>query len=108
MRGGGGVGQAVEYFNRVRERAYQGTIGNVTASELDLDMILDERGRELYWECHRRTDLVRFGQFTDGSYVWNWKGGAIDGQQVPSFRNIYPIPEADLNANPNLRQNEGY
>lgn len=108
LRGGGSVGQAVEYFNRVRERAYKGSIGNVTTSELTLEMILDERGRELYWECHRRTDLIRFGQFTDGGYVWNWKGGVIDGQQVPSFRNIYPIPEADLNANPNLRQNQGY
>ncbi len=108
LRGGGSTGQAVEYFNRVRERAYQGSLGNVTAEELTLDLILEERGRELYWECHRRTDLIRFGQFTDGSYVWNWKGGVMDGQQVPSFRNVYPIPDQDLNANPNLRQNEGY
>ncbi|TVQ49744.1 MAG: RagB/SusD family nutrient uptake outer membrane protein [Saprospirales bacterium] len=108
LRGGGSTAQAVEYFNRVRQRAYQGSLGNVSAEELTLDLILEERGRELYWECHRRTDLIRFDQFTDGTYVWNWKGGVMEGQQVPSFRNIYPIPEQDLNANPNLRQNEGY
>ncbi|MDX2134535.1 MAG: RagB/SusD family nutrient uptake outer membrane protein [Saprospiraceae bacterium] len=109
LRGGGGsTTQAVEYVNKVRERAYAGKSGNIDESELTLNYILDERARELYWECHRRTDLVRFGQFTNGTYVWAWKGNVKEGATVPPYRNIYPIPAQDLNTNPNLRQNDGY
>jgi len=108
LRGGGNTSLAVEYFNRVRERAYQSSTNNVSSSDLNLDLILDERGRELYWECHRRTDLVRFRRFTNSSYLWQWKGGVKDGAVVPEYRDIYPIPSQDLGANPNLDQNTGY
>jgi hypothetical protein len=108
LRNGGDKNQASNYFNQVRQRAYNGTSGNLNGSQLTLDIILDERARELYWECHRRTDLIRFGQFTDGSYLWQWKGGVKDGATVGSYRNIFPIPFQDLNANPNLRQNPSY
>lgn len=110
LRGGGGgdKNKAAQYFNVVRTRAFTGTSGNYTAANLNLDVLLDERARELYWECHRRTDLVRFGQLTDGTYKWAWKGGVKEGTSVPSYRNIYPIPAQDLGANPNLRQNTGY
>ncbi len=109
LRGGGGdIGTAVNYINLLRQRAYGNDSGNITASDLTLNFILDERGRELYWECHRRTDLIRFGQFTNGSYVWTWKGKVQSGIQTPSYRNLFPIPANDLNANPNLRQNPGY
>jgi SusD family len=106
--GGGDKTKAVQYFNAVRERAYTGTAGNFAAADLTLNVILDERARELYWECHRRTDLIRFGQFTDGTYKWAWKGGSKTGASVPNSRNIYPIPSADLGANTNLKQNSGY
>lgn len=105
---GGNKAKAVEYFNVVRTRAYTGTSGNYEANDLTLDVILDERGRELYWECHRRTDLVRFNQLTDGSYKWAWKGDVKEGISVPNFRNIFPIPSADMGANPKLKQNPGY
>ena len=105
---GGTEADAVEYFNEVRTRAYTSTSANVSAGELTLDLILDERARELYWECHRRTDLVRFGQFTDGDYLWQWKGGVQEGAKTESYRNIFPIPNADRAANPNLDQNPGY
>jgi len=108
IRSGGDQNQAANYFNMVRTRAYKSAGGNVSPGDLDLDLILDERARELYWECHRRTDLVRFGQFTDGEYLWQWKGGVFEGAQVPAFRNVYPIPSSDVAANPNLIQNEGY
>lgn len=106
--GGGDKNRAAGLVNAVRERAYKGAAGNYTANDMTLDLILDERARELYWECHRRTDLVRFGQFTDGTYKWAWKGGVKEGTSTPSFRNIYPIPSADLGANTNLKQNTGY
>ena len=75
---------------------------------LHLDFILDERGRELFWECCRRTDLVRFNEFTTGTYLWAWKGGVQSGTAVDSKYNLYPIPSTDLSSNPNLIQNKGY
>lgn len=106
LRGAGG--NALEYVNKIRERAYGNNSGNITEAELTLDFILDERARELYWECHRRTDLIRFGQFTNGTYQWPWKGNVAEGIATSSHRNIYPIPASDLGANPNLVQNPGY
>lgn len=110
LRGGtgGDAGTALGYVNDLRERAYGDASGNITSGELTLDFILDERGRELYWEGHRRTDLIRFGQFSDGTYVWEWKGNVQAGAAVDGFRDLYPIPTNDLNANPNLVQNDGY
>lgn len=109
LRGGtgGDIATAVSYINELRERAYGDASGNITQNELTLPFILDERGRELYIECHRRTDLVRFGLFTSG-YNWSLKGNALTGQDVDSKFNIFPIPSSDLGANPNLVQNTGY
>jgi len=110
LRGGtgGSEGDALMYMNNLRERAYGNTDGNITNGDLNLDFILDERARELYWECHRRTDLVRFGKFTSSEYVWAWKGGIEEGIGIPEHMNIYPIPSSDVLANPNLEQNTGY
>lgn len=58
-------------------------------------------------EGYRRTDLIRFGQFTTSSYIWEWKGGTKDGMAVDNKYNYYPIPPTDLTANPNLK-NEKY
>ena len=66
--------QALTYVNLLRQRAYGDNSGDITAPQLDLDFILAERGRELLWEGHRRTDLIRFGKFTGGSYLWAFKG----------------------------------
>jgi hypothetical protein len=59
-------------------------------------------------EGHRRTDLIRFGKFTGGSYVWPWKGGAKDGASIPDTYKLFPIPLSALQSNPNLKQNPGY
>ena len=110
LRGGtgGDMATAVGYINALRERAYGNTSGDITSSDVTLPFILDERGRELYWEGHRRTDLIRFGQFTNGTYVWQWKGNTYLGTQVPAYRDLFPIPSQDVAANPNLIQNPGY
>ena len=100
--------KALGYLNKVRERAYGSDEGNYTALP-DLNEMLRERGRELYWEGQRRTDLIRFGKFTSGDYLWPWKGGVKDGAAVKEIYKLYPIPEADRQANPaNLKQNTGY
>ncbi|MGZ8561271.1 MAG: RagB/SusD family nutrient uptake outer membrane protein, partial [Flavisolibacter sp.] len=109
VRGGNGtIAQAATYINRLRERAYGNTTGNISVAALDLDFLIDERARELHWEGKRRTDLIRFNRFTSNTYLWPWKGGVPSGTGVASFRNIYPIPAAEINTNPNLDQNEGY
>ena len=109
VRGGSGsdVTTALGYVNELRERAFGSDAGAVTSGELTPDFILDERARELYWECTRRTDLIRYDKFTTSSYLWQWKGGVKDGRAVNSKYNIYPIPTTDLTANPNL-YNENY
>lgn len=108
LRGGAGgdMGKAIGYFNDLRERAFGDQSANV--SSIDLDEILDERARELYWECFRRTDLIRYGRYTSGSYVWQWKGGTKNGVGVSDNLNLFPLPATDIMANPNLKQNTGY
>lgn len=110
LRGGSGgsTAQALQYINQLRERAYGNSNGNITSSQLNLDFILAERGRELYWEGHRRTDLIRYNRFTTDNYIWPWKGGVKEGRAVDQFRILFPIPATDLVANPNLKQNSGY
>jgi hypothetical protein len=108
LRGGGGSASiAVDYVNELRLRAYGDTSGDISQADLTLDFILDERARELYWECHRRTDLIRFNQFSNNG-VWQWKGGVQQGTATAAFRDIMPIPETDLRINTNLEQNDGY
>jgi hypothetical protein len=108
LRGGTGISSAdaLNYVNLVRRRAYRGNTGDF--SSLSLGEMIKERSREMHWEGLRRTDLIRFDQFTSGSYLWPWKGGIAGGTGVAAFRNLYPIPAADLSANPNLKQNPNY
>ncbi len=65
----------------------------------DPNTLLAERGRELYWELVRRTDLIRFGVFMK---PWALKA-ASDAKHL-----VFPIPSSSLAANPNLKQNPGY
>jgi hypothetical protein len=96
--------KAVSYLNALRLRALADP---VLPEELDLNFVLAERARELYWEGHRRTDRIRFGVFSDAG-IWPWKGGIPAGRTTEAYRDLFPLPEAELLANPSLRQNEGY
>jgi len=114
LRGGGGArAQALAYVNALRARAFGDTVHGIPDSAFTLQAILDERGRELIWEAHRRTDLVRYGLFTGPGYLWAWKGANAYGSDstgvaTDSHLNLYPIPANELIANPNLKQNSGY
>jgi hypothetical protein len=106
VRGGGGSqNDALLYVNNIRNRS---NATPINISQLTLDFILDERARELNFEGHRRTDLIRFGKFTGGTYLWPWKGNVKDGVSIPTHYNLFPIPLRALQANPNLTQNPGY
>ena len=102
VRGAAGL-DGLSALNQVRERA-----GLPAVKAYVLQDVLDERGRELYQECWRRNDLVRFGQFTTGDYLWQWKGNVKEGKGVDDYRNLFPIPDSDRLANSNLQQNPGY
>jgi hypothetical protein len=68
---------------------------------LTLDNILDERGKELFAEGHRRNDMIRFGTF-DKPF---WAMGQTDmtGVSAPNdIQNVFPIPQGALDSNPNL------
>ncbi|RYD90183.1 MAG: RagB/SusD family nutrient uptake outer membrane protein, partial [Sphingobacteriales bacterium] len=104
--GAGSEGTAIGYLNLLRTRAYGNASGNITS--YSLNDVLDERGRELYWEGFRRSDLIRYNRFTSDSYLWPWKGGVKAGKGVEGFRSLYPLPSTDIIANPNLVQNTGY
>jgi hypothetical protein len=65
----------------------------------DPTTLLAERGRELYWESVRRTDLIRFGMF---NVLWQYKPS-----DDPHYL-LFPVPNQALAVNPNLKQNPGY
>ncbi|WP_394367541.1 RagB/SusD family nutrient uptake outer membrane protein [Mangrovibacterium lignilyticum] len=66
-----------------------------------MDALLAERGWEFAGEGWRRNDQIRFSDFTQGR--WTFKDS-----DSPATRSIYPIPQSQLNSNPNLDQNPGY
>jgi hypothetical protein len=106
LRGGGGSrATALGYVNDLRRRAGASPI---TDAQLTLNFLLDERARELFWEGHRRTDLVRYGLFTGAGKLWTFKGGVAAGRATDAFRDLYPLPANELVANPGLKQNPGY
>jgi starch-binding outer membrane protein, SusD/RagB family len=86
---------ALEDINALRAIRGAAPLGSIT-----LDDVLDERGRELYWEGLRRIDLIRFEKFNE---PWSEKGTNSD-----AFRVLYSIPQLAIDTNPNLKQNFGY
>ena len=99
----GQVSTGLPYLNAIRKRA-----GVAEWTSYDKETLFDEYSRELYWESHRRRDLIRFGKFCGANYLWRWKGGSYEGQSFPEYKCLFPIPTTDLQANENLKQNPGY
>jgi len=100
----GKADEAKAIFDVIRQR-----VGASTSYELNDQFILDERGRELAYECVRRTDLIRFNKYAgDVDYNWEFKGGVASGKNIEAYRNLFPIPARELSANQNLSQNVGY
>ena len=97
--------EALPYLQELSERAgVEGPAASYTENYL-----IEERARELYWEGHRRTDLIRFGKFHSGDFLWPYKGGeSFGGQSFERYKNLFALPLTDLAANPTLKQNEGY
>ena len=90
----GGAAGALTIVNTIRTKRGASTLGAIT-----LDGLLDERGRELYWEGWRRQDMIRFGK-----YLGAWQEKTASGPE----RLLFPIPNEQLAVNPNLKQNAGY
>jgi len=105
----GNTAGAAADINMIRARAFGDATGNITAADVTADFILNERGREFYYEAQRRTDLIRFGKFTQG-YNWSWKGGVFKGTNTSDHLNLFPIPGDEISANPNYNgeNNPGY
>ncbi|MFN8430981.1 MAG: RagB/SusD family nutrient uptake outer membrane protein [Spirosomataceae bacterium] len=86
---------ALTLVNQVRTARGAKAFTEVTEANL-----LAERGREFYWEGWRRNDQIRFGKFNDPVVNRDKKS---DGYRV-----LYPIPQKEIEINPNLKQNAGY
>lgn len=95
-------GSASAQINALAQRA-----GVSAPAAIDNDFLMAERARELMWEGHRRTDLIRYKKWISG-YNWTYKGGNFNGQDLPAYFNVYPIPSTELATNLDLKQNEGY
>lgn len=92
----GNASGALGLVNQVRARSNASTLNSVTLKDIE-----DERAREFIWEGHRRRDMIRFGSYFTGT--WKFKT-----TQTEKWRAIYPIPQEQITANPNLVQNPNY
>jgi starch-binding outer membrane protein, SusD/RagB family len=99
----GDSSEALIAINQIRARA-----GATALIHLGLSDILEERAREFFFEGQRRTDLIRFGCYGGGTYLWDWKAGVAAGAAFDAHYNLFPIPQTALDANSSLMQNPGY
>lgn len=94
--------ESISLVNQVRTRAGvpEVTLGSFTTKEALRDYLLQERGWEFFTEGKRREDLIRMGKFISGAVA--------RGKNAKPHHVLYPIPQSEIDANPNLKQNEGY
>ena len=106
LNGGSCTADGIAKVKALQERANKSTASLTT---VDLEYLCSEWSREFGFEGRRRMDLIRFNKYGGQStYLWEWMGGAETGAAFDSHLNIFPIPNSDLNANSNLKQNPGY
>lgn len=102
--GGATTQEAVDLINTSRKRAFTAEdweAAKYKTSTLTMDELLAERGREFIFEGKRRTDLIRFGKYVTTSW---WDHQPTNDKT----RELYPVPQKQIDANPNLIQNPGY
>lgn len=105
----GDMGGALLDFNTVRERAYSGsTAHDWVLADLTPDNILQERGRELAWETVRRIDQIRMQVYTGTPYFTRARNYPPKPADPDNHTFLLPIPNTEINTNPNLKQNPGY
>lgn len=89
-------------INTIRSRA---NASPVAAADVDIDYILDERMRELYYEEIRLFTLTRLGKFVERAKKYNPRG-----EYVNTNMDLWPIPYSEIERNiyAELEQNPGY
>ena len=99
-------GKAAADINEIRERS---NAKPVSAGDVTIDYILDERARELYTEEWRMLTLMRLGKLVERVREYNNNPGN-PGLSIQDYQNLWPIPqtEIDLNTGSVLEQNPGY
>ncbi len=102
--------KAIPYIKELQERAVVDfDEAAVVESLITKDWLMKERARELYWEGHRRTDLIRFGLYNTDKYIWPYKGSdASTGRAFAEYMTVFAIPPTELATNDLLYQNYGY
>lgn len=100
------LGQANTALPKVQDLAARA--GVTAPTSITQEWLIEERARELMWEGHRRTDLIRYGKFTSSSFLWTYKGGSFSGQGFDDHMKIFAIPASELASNPELHQNPVY
>ena len=95
-------GKAADDINALRERA---NASLVTASDINIDFILDERMRELYFEDYRVVTLCRLGKMVERTRKYN-----PTGYNIGDYQNLFPIPYGEIEKNTGavIEQNPGY
>lgn len=104
--------QAAVYLNKIRSRSPN--LAPATDITITLDMVLDERSKELFTEGHRYFDMMRLNRpitfddgFVTGGVAASLRPKTIDGA---FYKTILPIPKIEIDTNPKIgdQQNPGY
>lgn len=113
------TGEVKAVIDDLRDRANADPFPSTTDSDEVRRLILQERGYELHYEAHRRQDLIRY-EFQGGSpsgapyttstdpYAPTFTSPWLFKQESDAYRALFPIPQSQIDANPNLEQNTGY